>query len=317
MTTTSSPPNARVRTALEGIRARITHDGSDGVDFELHGLSGFARERRGNLRISYFLAFDPDPLEGEQFIVAHDHLPDGELQLIDAPDGSAMRLLTELPFEERDRAWAAAQTAHALHAAWLNRHEPGKDLPAALGAAGIVVPPLGPAVDGRLYTYGAWSWGTHYLPPFLMYMFETDVVIRQLIDNGPVFSLTHAGHGINSYGLNLVTTAGPVAAFVQHGYGGAYGNPVRNLLDINATYSRLHVLLGATAKIDTPEVRWLLLYSQFRGVLGLVDLDRIRDGEPSNSVFETVESEADLFETTTARLKLTSMDFGTGGSVSW
>lgn len=317
MTTTGSPANVRVRSALEGVRACITHENADGLDFELGGLGGFARERDGSLRVSYFLAFDPDPREGAQFIAAHEHLSDGELQLIDAQAGSALRLLTEMPFEDRDRAWAAAHTARALHAAWLNRQEPGDDLAVTLGAAGIAVPPLGPASDSHLYTYGAWSWGSRYLSPFLMYMFEADMVTRQLINNGPVFSLTHAGHGINSYGLNLVTTAGPVAAFVQHGYGGAYGNPVRNLLDINATYSRLHVLLGATRKIDTTELRWLLLYSQFRGVLGIVDLDGIRGGEPSNDAFEAVKTEADLFEVTVTRLNLSNMDFGTGGSVSW
>jgi hypothetical protein len=306
-----------VRSALEGIRARITHEDYGGLDFVLDGLGGVARERGGRLRVSYFLAFDPDPCESARFIAAHDHLPDAELQLIDSPDGSALRLLTELPFEDHDRAWATAHTARAMHAAWLNRQEPGKDLAATLGTAGIAVPPLGAAADNHLYTYGAWSWGSRYIPPFPLYMFETDLVIRQLIDNGPVFSLSHAGHGINSYGLNLVTTAGPVAAFVQHAYGGVYGNPVRNLIDINATYSRLHVLLGATRKMDTTELRWLLLYSQFRGVLGIVDLDKVRHGESSNDAFEAVETEADLFETTATRLNLRSIDFGTGGSVSW
>jgi hypothetical protein len=317
MTTTSTPPNPRVRSALAGIRARITHEDAGGLDFELDGIGGVARERGGLLRISYFLAFDPDPCEGARFITAHDRLPDAELQLIDAPDGSALRLLTELPFEDHDRAWATAHTARAMHAAWLNRQEPGRDLATTLGAAGIAVPPLGPAADNHLYTYGSWSWGSRYHPPFLLYMFEVGLVTRHLVESGPVFALSHAGHGINSYGLNLVTTGGPVAAFVQHGYGGVYTGPVRSLIDINATYARLHVLLGATRQIATDEVRWLLLYSQFRDVLGIVDLDKIRHGEPSDDAFEAVETEADLFETMAARLNLRSIDFGTAGSVSW
>lgn len=317
MTTTSNPKNAWVRTSLEGIRARITHEDDGGFDFVLDGIGGVARERGGQLRLSYFVAFDPDPVEASGFVAAHDRLPDTELQLIDGPDGSTLRLLTELPFEAHDRAWDTAHTARAMHAAWLNREGPVSDLTTALAVAGIAVPPLGPAADGNLYTYGAWSWGGRYLPPFLLYMFETGVVTRQLVESGPLFALSHAGHGINSYGLNLVTSGGPVAAFVQHGYGGAYADPVRDRIDINATYSRLHVLLGATRQIETDEVRWLLLYSQFRDVLGIVDLDKIRHGEPDKDAFEPVENEADLFETTATRLNLHSSDFGTAGSVSW
>lgn len=315
MTTTSTPPNARVRRALEGIGARITHEDDVGLDFELDGIGGVARERDGRFRVSYFLAFDPDPSHSSRFIAGHEHLPDAELQLIDTQDGSALRLLAELPFEDSQRASATAHTARAMHAAWMNDQEQGDALHATLGAAGIAVPPLGPAATRHLYTYGAWCWGSRYLPPFLLYMFEAGLVMRHLIDNGPVFSLSHAGHGSNSYGLNLVTAAGPVAAFVQHGYGGAYGDPVRNLIDINATYSRLHVLLGATRKMDT-ELRWLLLYSTFRDQLGIVDLDKIRRGDPQDA-FEAVEDEAELFETTATRLNLHSIDFGTAGSVSW
>lgn len=318
--TGTSTSNARVRTALEGLRARITHEDDGGLDFEVDGIGGVARERDGYLRISYFVAFDTDPVEAEVFIAAHTNLPDAELQLIDGPDGSAVRLLTELPFEDHDRVWATAHTARAMHAAWLNREVPGSDLTTTLAAAGIAVPPLGPAADQPqcTYTYGAWSWGSRYLPPFLLYMFEVGVVTRQLVESGPLFALAHAGHGIKSYGLNLVTTGGPVAAFVQHGYGGAYADPVRSLIDINATYARLHVLLGATRQIETDEVRWLLLYSEFRGVLGIVDLDRIRrHGAPDNDAFEPVENESDLFEITATRLNLRNSDFGTGGSVSW
>jgi hypothetical protein len=318
MTTTNTPSNARVRSALEGLRARITHEDDGGLDFVLEGIGGLARERGGRLRLSYFVAFDPDPVEAARFIAAHEHLPDAELQLIDGPDWSAVRLLTELPFDDHDRVWATAHTARAMHAAWLNQEAPKSDLATTLGTSGIAVPPLGPAAaDSQLYTYGAWSWGSRYLPPFLLYMFEVGVVTRQVVDSGPLFALAHAGHGINSYGLNLVTTGGPVAVFVQHGYGGAYTDPVRSLIDINATYARLHVLLGATRQIETDQVRWLLLYSQFRDIVGIVDLDKVRAGTPDKEAFEPVEDEAQLFETIAGRLNLRGSDFGTGGTVSW
>ncbi len=40
----------------------------------------------------------------------------------------------------------------------------------------------------RVHTYGAWSWGSRYLPPILMYMFEVEFVARQLIKHGGFFA---------------------------------------------------------------------------------------------------------------------------------
>lgn len=314
---TGTASNARLRAALQEIHATITHEDPDGVDFEVEGVPGVAREHGGRFRASYFIAVDPDPTEAAQFAAAHEGLHEGLVQHIDGPGRSAMRLLVELAFEDSDHIWATAHTARALHAAWMNRQQQGTDLVHTLAGAGIAVPPLGPVGDVTVYTYGAWSWGSRYVPPFLLYMFDAGLVMRQLIDRGPFFSMSHAGHGINSYGLNLVTSAGPVAAFVQHGYGGGYADPLRDLVRINATYARLHVLLGATRQLSAVEPRWLLNCSQFRGVVGIVDLDKVRAGASDEEAFEALEDETQLFETIAARLGLRSIDFGTAGAVSW
>ena len=55
-------------------------------------------------------------------------------------------------------------------------------------------------------------WVPGRLDAFGLYMFDVETVTRYLT----VFALRQAGHGVNSYGLNLVTCAGPVAVFVQH-----------------------------------------------------------------------------------------------------
>jgi hypothetical protein len=43
-----------------------------------------------------------------------------------------------------------------------------------------------------------------------------------LINDERLFAMSHAGRGVNCYGLNLVTAQGPVAVFLQQSYGGLY-----------------------------------------------------------------------------------------------
>jgi hypothetical protein len=138
---------------------------------------------------------------------------------------------------------------------------------------GIARPPFGVVDESSINSYGSWSWGSLQVDPLVMYMFRFDVIAGMLRDHGPFFAFAHAGHGTNSYGLNLVTAAGPIAAFVQHSYMGLYTDPVQSLIAINSTYSRLHVLLEkAKHKAEMP-LRWMLLYSDFRGACTITEID--------------------------------------------
>lgn len=320
MTTETDSPQTRVRRALEGIGATVERvDPRGDLDFSLDDMDGFARERNGLFRASFFIEYDPDPLEALEWQAANSDLPYAEAELVELRTGDALRVLVELPFDELYQIWMAAQTARALLAAWRSRHEQGADLLAKLASAGIAVPPFGGSDMSGVRTYGPWSWGSRYVPPMVLYMYEVELIARQLIDHGPMFAMSHAGHGLNSYGLNLVTTSpcGSVAAYVQHGYGGVYANPVANLIDINATYSRLRVLWQATEERQSDGLRWLLLYSQFRGMCGVLDLAKVQRGHSFENAFEPFDTESGIFEEIAERLELSDFDFGTGGHVSW
>lgn len=320
MTTDTDATPSRVEQALARIGATVVRANDDGeIDFSLDGMDGFARERRGRFRASFFLAYDPDRREAEEWAAVHRDVPFAEVQYVTFAGGALLRLLVELPFDEHDHIRRAGQTARAVHAAWLARHQGSSDLLATLGSAGIALPPLGGTALDHVHTYGAWTWGSRYLPPLVLYLFDVEFVARQLVEHGPLFAMAHAGHGINSYGLNLVTTcpSGAVAAYVQHGYGGGYADPVSDLIDINATYSRLHVLWRAADEDPVEAVRWLLAYSQFRGICGVLDLDKVRQGAGSESAFEAYGSESAVFQEMADRLDLSDIDFGTGGNVSW
>lgn len=144
---------------------------------------------------------------------------------------------------------------------------------------GLLVPPLGPFEIEDVQALGPWHWGTYELVPNEMYMFDVDSVASAILNEGQLFALSHAGHGLNSYGLNLVTVGGPFAVFVQHGYGGVYTDPLKARLRINEAYTYLHILLEAEAVPDATNPKWLLLYSEFRGTCGIVDLDEVRAGK--------------------------------------
>ena len=310
---TTGSASDRVQNVLVELRATITNSHDDGgLDFEVHGVSGFARERQGMFRSSFFIAFDPDPNEASQFVRDHDVVSHGEVQFMTGHDGTAIRLLVELPYEQNKEIRKAAQVARALHAGWASRQEARTDLVSVLGESGIAVPPLATGGSG-IYAYGAWSWGSNFVSPLDMYMFDLEIIARRFIDHGHFFALNHAGHGVNSYGLNLAIAKGPVAAFVQHGYGGVYMDPVRSLIAINSTYSRLHVLMGAIEgeRIETP--RWLIVGSTFRGGIGLIDLERMRDGGSLENSRPAVQQRIrGIRRSVAAKLSLSSSDLGPG-----
>lgn len=197
---------------------------------------------------------------------------------------------------------------------------------ATLASAGLVVPPTGDTDLRDITKIGPWNWAStdrvgHLDADDDLYMFRVETVLERLLEGGAVFDLCHAGHGMNSYGLNLVTTSGPIAAFIQHGWGGVYMDPLRQRFRINATYSRLHELFGRIAEPDAP-LRWVLLYSEFRGVCGVVDLVAYGSGRSLDEAYLSSLSkpaidrdDASLFEDLAAQPGLLNPPFS--GEPAW
>ena len=165
------------------------------------------------------------------------------------------------------------------------------DLWVTFGDAGIAAPPIPTSCRGALTILGPWWWGSVLMHPFSMYMFDAPDDLMGTWNRQPLFALSHAGHGVNSYGLNLAVAAGPVAAFVQHGYGGAYSDPVRDLERIAATYARLHQVITAAEQHPSSPARWLLLMSKFRAVYQLIDLETLAvpTSDGATRPYETIE----------------------------
>jgi hypothetical protein len=350
----------RVAETLRRCGASVVNITAGGVDFASRGIPGFARTRRGRLRASFFLAVDHadddgvrlDVAEAVGFAARMNPLPLGEVEYFETEEldgvfaSRVLRYLVELAFDDVHGFREASRLADDLASAWDTAPTALADLRATLSRAGVVVPPLVALADqiggetsvllpvtgepgsadpeGAVYRFGPWHWGSAWFDPRAMYDFDAQLVAQRLVDTGAFFALSHAGHGWNSYGLNLVVCAGPVAFFVQHAYGGTFTNPVRDLVEINTTYSRLHVLLPADPLRHPSPIRWLALHSTFRGATGLVDLDRVRGGETVDDAWEAVTTddgwrgdEGGLFTTVADRLGLTEDDFGVGGPFTW
>jgi hypothetical protein len=123
-----------------------------------------------------------------------------------------------------------------------------------------------------------------------LYIFSPEVIAEDIAENGHLVAMSHAGHGMNSYGLSLVTGQGPLAIYVQHGFGGLMMPPISALMAINATYARIATLFESTLERRDEPCRWLLYLSDFRGAYGIIDLLATPDGTSGGSAGDLDQS---------------------------
>lgn len=286
------------------------------VDFKFGELKAFAYSLRPTgFRISFVLAFDPPTDRAEAWIKDHADVTDGFVRIIGDENASNLLFTVDVENEATDLN-AVVDAAFDLVADW-NGEGPDGIAP-TLADAGLLRPPLGTSCKSGVRTYGPWWWGTRRVDPMeTLYMFDLDTIVSDLIAHGPFFAMSHAGHGLNSYGLNVVTAGGPFAVFFQHGFGGVYMSPLRTRLAINEAYSYLHVLLDVAPLESGASPRWLLAYSEFRGVCGLVDLDGIRAGRSVDDSFQGCDNFEALIGAA-AKLAPADEEFGAAGvPVQW
>lgn len=159
--------------------------------------------------------------------------------------------------------------------------------------AGIVVPHLGCTDPTDIEEFGDWHWGTRELDRIAMYLFNVESIARDLAEHGPMFALSHGGHGANSYALTLLSTSPrrDAAFLTQSGFGGAYANEDADLQRINDTNRQLHHEWVEFSN-DRPrnEIYWLAYASPMRSTSGFVNLSTLRrtgSFERANTRLET------------------------------
>jgi hypothetical protein len=185
--------------------------------------------------------------------------------------------------------------------------------------AGLVVPPLGAADPSEIHKLGEWHWGTRELDfQRELYLFDIEAVARNIIEHGPLFAVSHGGHGINSYALSLVTSApsGDVAYFTQGGIFGGYSDLDRDRARINAAYLEVAQEWAALEdEANTGPVCWLAYRSAMRfHMSGIIDLDALRAGADFESAHDRIE-DGNLFEEVKARRASRAEDARSASSI--
>jgi len=137
-----------------------------------------------------------------------------------------------------------------------------EDLVLTFADATLPAPPIPEYLRAGLVGRRAWCWSSISVKPDSMYFLEPAVASRHA--RTVYAAVSHAGHGVNSYGLNVYIVTQDLAIFIQHGWGGVYVDPAKEHGVIARTYLLLRELLEA-AKVPA-ERRAVLMYSDFREV---------------------------------------------------
>ena len=128
--------------------------------------------------------------------------------------------------------------------------------------------PLEPWVAG-VRKIGPWQWGTRKFDAMEHYMFRDDF-IESLVGEPaltPRFMISHAGHGTNSYSINVHIVTESAIVFTQAWWGGIYGDGERASREVNDMIESVAAFLEHSERTHTaPEVRNVLIMSNFRGV---------------------------------------------------
>lgn len=140
------------------------------------------------------------------------------------------------------------------------------DLEQRFEADGLPLPPIPEQFVEQLEVLAPWCWSTRPIDPFAMYMFARPIEEAERQEVADHLAISHAGHGVNSWGLNLNVVMGPLALFVQDGYGGVYMEHDECIRAIADTYQRvaevLEVVEAAAWEGSYPRI--FCAWSEFR-----------------------------------------------------
>jgi hypothetical protein len=132
--------------------------------------------------------------------------------------------------------------------------------------AGLELPKIPAAFKNSLSVWDLWHIGTQPLPQaiddYLMASVET---LR--VPTPDQFSISHSGHGVNSYSLNLRLAIGPLALLCQGAWGGALMDSNLATLHWNETMrgvSEVLTTLQARGRVGYHQRKFLITYSDFR-----------------------------------------------------
>ena len=130
----------------------------------------------------------------------------------------------------------------------------------------LEVPVITTFFERDITNFGNWNWATQPYPDRMQdYLFESIEYLK-----GPIpdqYSLNHAGHGINSYSLNLRCAIGNLAILAQVGWGGGYMDSSDQANRWDEIQQILSTFLLRHGDFNSTEIKlrkYLIIYSDFR-----------------------------------------------------
>jgi len=244
----------------------------------------------------------PDP---DRWMTGLPRLLTGVVDLQRSARHATLRVVDRIPLVDPAAARLRLESIKTS-ARWLDRQldiemskgaDAFRDLAFTLYREGISPAPLPELLHDDLTKLGDWWWGDTVITPMELYMFHPLVdSLGSVWNRGPIFVLAHAGHGMNSYGLNLLVADGSFGAAVQVSYGGVYTDPLSSRQEIAKVFSRLWLILREASKSPGP-VRHLLVYSSFRRRCELRDLEHPESSIQARDVHALFRAYVDPYPT--------------------
>jgi hypothetical protein len=132
--------------------------------------------------------------------------------------------------------------------------------------SGLELPKVPAAFKNSLSVWDLWHIATQPTPEAIDdYLMASVGTLR--VPTPDQFSISHSGHGVNSYSLNLRLAVGPLALLCQVAWGGAYGDSRIKALRWNETMRGVSEILKTIqdrGRVGYHQRQFLLTYSDFR-----------------------------------------------------
>jgi len=137
---------------------------------------------------------------------------------------------------------------------------------------GAPFPPVPGVFEAGFRHIAPWTYGTRETPPASLYHIHNFTEEAASSSVGDYLLMGHDGHGMNSYAMHYYLVYGPLALFLQVGWGGVYMDKAQSVNGMSQLFAEVSSILQL---MDTPqkkhstvarsEDRFIVMLSDFYG----------------------------------------------------